>query len=689
MARSIFGDAPLIGASVFDSSPDDARAGVSAAALDFAPRQAAAEAAPPRPEENGSNDTAAAVAATGDQRINGVLSGVKWADGFITYSDPDSAADYQAGHPEAFSNFQQISAAQLLATHAALNAATYTQPLGAYSFSVEGFTNLGIDYAGSGSGAGTIRLANTSDPGTAYAYYPNNGSFGGDAFFGGSGRFPTAGNYDYHTVIHELGHSLGLKHGHETNVFGAVPADYDSLEYTVMTYRTFIGDSLTGYKYEFWGAPQTFMMLDIAALQHMYGADFTHNGGNTVYTWNPTSGESFVNGALAIDPGGNRIFSTIWDGNGTDSYDLSNYATNLSIDLNPGAHSVFSAAQLANLGGGPNGGFARGNVFNALQFNGDARSLIENAEGGSGNDVIRGNAANNLLEGNGGNDSLLGGAGNDTLEGGAGNDVIEGQGGTDTERGGGGNDRFVFNVGFGYPNAIDGGAGTDSFDFRPIGGGFSGTAIVIDLVAGYSDIGGTMSLANIENVLGSASNETIRGSAVANLLDAGGGNDSCFGGNGNDQVLGGAGNDFIDAQVGNDTVRGGAGADNLSGGFDADVIIGGAGNDIFAFRTLNSSVPGATDRLQAGDGAAAFQGAGGAALDLIDVSQIDANLTAGGNQTFLFGLPGNKGHLWCVNSGANTRVLGNVDNDGAAEFQLDIVDGGTLANAYQAGDFFL
>jgi hypothetical protein len=49
-------------------------------------------------------------------------------------------------------------------------------------------------------------------------------------------------------------------------------------------------------------------------------ADFTHNGGDTVYTWSPTGGESFVNGALAIDPGGNRIFSTIWDGNGTDSY---------------------------------------------------------------------------------------------------------------------------------------------------------------------------------------------------------------------------------------------------------------------------------------------------------------------------------------------------------------------------------
>ena len=685
---SIFDSVQRIGARVADPTSDSDKRGVTAAALDFAPRQAVL-AGIPEPEENGSGDTAAGVAASGDQRIDGLLSGVRWADGFITYSDPDSAADYQAGHPEAFTNFQQISAAQLLAAHATLNSALFTQPLGAYSFSVEGFTNLGIDYAGSGSGAGTIRLANTSDPSTAYAYYPNNGVFGGDAFFGGSGRFPTAGNYDWHTVVHELGHSLGLKHGHETNVFGALPAAYNSLEYSVMTYRTFIGDSLTGYKYEAWGAPQTFMMLDIAALQHMYGADFIHNGGNTTYTWNPTNGESYVNGNLAIDPGGNRIFSTIWDGNGIDSYDLSNYATNLNIDLNPGAHSVFSAAQLANLGGGPNGGFARGNVFNALQSNGDARSLIENAEGGSGNDTIRGNTANNLLEGNGGNDSLLGGAGNDTLEGGDGNDVVEGQGGTDTERGGAGNDRFVFNVGFGYPNAIDGGAGTDTFDFRPIGGGFSGAAIVIDLVAGYSDIGGTMSLVGLENVFGSASNETIRGSTGANVLDAGGGNDSCFGGQGNDSVLGGAGNDFIDAQVGNDTVRGGAGNDTVSGGFDADSVYGGAGGDRFLFQTLSGSNPGATDRLLAGDGGLAFDNPGAGGTERIDVSALDANVTVAGNQVFTFGLPGSKGHLWCINSGTNTRVVGNVDNDAAFEFQLDIVDGGTLANVYQAGDFFL
>ena len=78
--------------------------------------------------ENGSGTGTAAVAASGNQGIDGLLSGVRWNGGSITYSFPDSAADYQAGHPESFTNAQQINAAQQLAAHFALNAAVYTQP---------------------------------------------------------------------------------------------------------------------------------------------------------------------------------------------------------------------------------------------------------------------------------------------------------------------------------------------------------------------------------------------------------------------------------------------------------------------------------------------------------------------------------------------------------------------------------
>ncbi|HEX2726749.1 MAG TPA: M10 family metallopeptidase C-terminal domain-containing protein, partial [Beijerinckiaceae bacterium] len=106
-------------------------------------------------------------------------------------------------------------------------------------------------------------------------------------------------------------------------------------------------------------------------------------------------------------------------GGGTDTYDLANYTTNVTIDLRPGNHSLFSNVQRANLG---DGHYARGNVFNALQSDGDPRSLIEVARGGSGADRLYGNEIANVLTGGGGNDFLYGFGGNDVLTGGAGSD---------------------------------------------------------------------------------------------------------------------------------------------------------------------------------------------------------------------------------------------------------------------------
>ncbi|MBX9254865.1 M10 family metallopeptidase C-terminal domain-containing protein, partial [Desmonostoc muscorum CCALA 125] len=167
------------------------------------------------------------------------------------------------------------------------------------------------------------------------------------------------------------------------------------------------------------------MMYDIRAIQQMYGANFNHNSGNTTYTFSTTTGEMFVNGIGQGTPGGNRIFRTIWDGNGIDTYNFSNYTTNLAINLEPGNWTNLNVGgnfQRANLG---DGNYARGHVFNALQFNGDTRSLIENANGGSGNDNINGNSANNVLRGNAGNDTITGGGGDDYMDGGTGIDTVD------------------------------------------------------------------------------------------------------------------------------------------------------------------------------------------------------------------------------------------------------------------------
>jgi Ca2+-binding RTX toxin-like protein len=246
----------------------------------------------------------------------------------------------------------------------------------------------------------------------------------------------------------------------------------------------------------------------------------------------------------------------------------------------------------------------------------------------------------NLISGSG-DDTITGTSGANTIQTGGGRDAVYGAGGNDMILGGGGND------------LLDGQGGRDS-------------------------------------IYGGSGNDRILGGSGNDLLNGQGGRDRIYGGSGNDLVLGGTGNDWVDAQSGSDTVRGGAGNDNLSGGINADVLIGGTGRDTFTFKTLAGSNPAGTDQLRAGDGAAAFQGAGAAAGDWIDVSDIDANATAGGNQAFVFGPPGSKGHLWCVNFGSSTRVVGNVDNDAAYEFALEIVDGGSIfASAYHADDFIL
>jgi serralysin len=260
---------------------------------------------------------------------------------------------------------------------------------------------------------------------------PSGDPEGGDVWFGGTSGYtnPSFGTYEFVAVMHELGHALGLKHAHELGgVSGlSLPSARDSLEYSVMTYRSYVGHDAMGYTNETYGYPQTFMMHDVAALQEMYGADFGLRAGNTVYKWSPTTGETFVNGAGQGAPGGgvggsaNRVFETIWDGGGTDTYDLSNYGTSISLDLRPGGQTFFSTTQRAYLG---DGHYARGNVFNALQYEGNGRSLVENAITGAGADRLVGNEVHNNLSGGSGNDWFYGFGGNDVLTGGSGSDIF-------------------------------------------------------------------------------------------------------------------------------------------------------------------------------------------------------------------------------------------------------------------------
>ncbi|CAN5524633.1 hypothetical protein BH10PSE7_BH10PSE7_02190 [soil metagenome] len=567
--------------------------------------------------------TAVNQGAVGNAYIDGVLSGVKWS-GSISFSFPDATSDYQAGNPETSSSFAQVTLQQREATRAILvgdpvSGTTNVMKLtNVYSFISPSITESGG--LGSGfNGNGDIRLGETVGPGTAYAYYPNNNANGngGDVWFGvnyagtsNDYRNPYLGGYAYHTHIHELGHALGLKHSQETggpaNV--AVPADKDAIEFTVMSYRSYVGAGLGGYSYGQFDAPQTFMQLDIQALQAMYGAYYGENATNSTYTWSATTGETFLNGVGQGTPGGNRVFMTIWDGGGNDTYDMSNFTGNTTIDLAPGSWSITDNGQRANLGSGNQ---AHGNVYNAYLNNGNLASIIENAYGGSGNNTIYGNQVANGLYGNDGNDSIYGLDGNDYLSGGNHNDQLKGGGGVDHLDGDAGDDVLK---GGGGADSLHGGSGLDIVDYSD-----AGAAVTVNLVSqtASGDLATGDELNSIEGVYGSAYNDVVTGTTGANYVSASDGDDVIYTGGGVDTIYGGDDQDWVgvNGPVGlGSSFNGGNGIDTIGASGSGTYIADLRNASLSSFEYISYSDPGiggfATVQINAAQLGAGFSATG-------------------------------------------------------------------------------
>ena len=112
---------------------------------------------------------------------------------------------------------------------------------------------------------------------------------------------------------------------------------------------------------------------------------------------------------------------------------------------------------------------------------------------------------------------------------------------------------------------MDGGAaGSDTASYADAAG-----AVTVSLArqgAAQNTIGaGSDTLANFENLTGSAFNDTLTGDGNANILSGLAGNDTLNGGAGNDTLTGAAGNDTLIGGLGNDVMDGGAaGSDTAS-----------------------------------------------------------------------------------------------------------------------------
>lgn len=242
---------------------------------------------------------------------------------------------------------------------------------------------------------GQIRFGN-NDQGLSsagYAYYPDVslGDTAGDIYI--NNQAPdnltgvVEGTYAYATLIHELGHALGLKH----------PGNYSGGQVSGNFLAT-AEDSEARTIMSFVKAPQLqerdfFGIYDLLALQYLYGIRL-YNVGDSIY---------------GLDDSGGQELQLINDNGGMDTIDAYKSTASTIINLNPGHMS--SIGRLAD------GSAAVDNV--SIAFN----TTIENALGSTLADKLIGNDSNNGLSGNAGNDNLEGGTGNDTLDGGSGTDT--------------------------------------------------------------------------------------------------------------------------------------------------------------------------------------------------------------------------------------------------------------------------
>jgi Ca2+-binding RTX toxin-like protein len=324
------------------------------------------------------------------------------------------------------------------------------------------------------------------------------------------------GGYGFLTLVHELGHGLGLAHPHDngggSTIWPGVTAAFGSYGdnnlnqgiFTVMSYndgwaqvQSPLSNGLTNYGYV--AGPSAF---DIAAIQYLYGANTSFHSESTTYTLPDTNA-----------PG--TYWTAIWDTGGADQIVYSGQR-NATIDL-----------RAATIDDSPTGGgipsYANG-IYGGFTI---AQGVwIENASGGSGNDTIVGNNIANVLIGNGGADFISGGFGDDYLVGGVGADTILGNQDNDTILGNHDGDLLV------------GGQGNDVV------------------------VGGQ----NSDVLLGNEGNDFLFGNEN---------DDTIFGGQGADTVIGGQGNDFIYGNEGNDILFGNEGADRfIFGGVTGiDVIL--------------------------------------------------------------------------------------------------------------------
>jgi len=239
-------------------------------------------------------------------------------------------------------------------------------------------------------------------PYSGYHYLPHEGTGGGvpngeynSSYLGSLITQATLapGGYGYWLFVHEIGHGLGLIHPHgkvdlenEPSFPGVVvPNDlgdfeYNQQVYTLMSYnRVRYASAANDY-----GEAATPMALDIAAIQFLYGPNTTFHSGADTYL-------------LPDENVPGTEWRCIWDTGGIDTLGY-NGKQNATIDLRP-ATLIFGDPIAGGAISQIKGIFGGYTIANGV--------VVENAVGGSGNDMLVGNFADNILNGGAGDDTAV------------------------------------------------------------------------------------------------------------------------------------------------------------------------------------------------------------------------------------------------------------------------------------------
>lgn len=462
--------------------------------------------------------------------INALLINMKWGQSGIGtsatvyYSFPTSNSAQLWGSfyrnntdSEIYDGFTPFSDAQQAAAVSSLTAWANVADIDFIEVVNESFSSVGdIRFANSG-----VLSTNTY----AYAYLPvRNNPVGGDIWFNtnqpiSSGNDYSVGGNGYQTVMHEIGHALGLDHPFEGNA--TVIDELDQYQYSIMSYSDIPNQWDTGYSTYY---PTTPMLLDVLAIQYLYGANMDYNTGDNVYRY-----------------GDDYAYETIWDAGGTDTIE---YTGSLStvINLNAGEFSSIGPSVKAN-----RGIIAQDQDNIAIAYN----VTIENAIGGSGNDTIYGNTATNTVYGGAGDDTFVINISLSDLSGLTQNGsqyVLTSSQATDYLES---IEYITFTDGtFSLASLLTSSnsdtntsASTPTFTSAADGSSIDTTPEAYTGPVDYLQY----------QLIGSSSNESVTGAATNDFINLLGGDDAANGGAGNDVLDGGTGSNFLTGDTGSDT----------------------------------------------------------------------------------------------------------------------------------------